>query len=243
MTALSNPSTKATERRLASHAGVCIWLSSLAALVSVSSACSRNESCNWKDDDRDGLIDEGFDADGDGAWECGVTAADAAAGNADCDDSNAEIYPGATEQCNGHDDNCDGVVDEGCSEVLLEAEGRLLEVTTADYGDSSQVAEGITIYYRINSESTSTSLGRVVIVSNSGQDGNLVVHPPQQPQYFESPYSFISIGSAALGGQRFALVQQYFVSTYESNNDDELVFQDEGYFLWDDEAGYSSLGH
>lgn len=32
----------------------------------------------------------------------------------DCDDGKAYAYPGATEECNGVDDNCDGVVDEDC---------------------------------------------------------------------------------------------------------------------------------
>ncbi len=31
----------------------------------------------------------------------------------DCDDSNADVHPLAAEACNGRDDNCDGVIDDG----------------------------------------------------------------------------------------------------------------------------------
>ncbi len=41
-----------------------------------------------------------IDADGDGYAAC-----------EDCDDGNASVHPGATEVCNGLDDNCDGVID------------------------------------------------------------------------------------------------------------------------------------
>lgn len=46
---------------------------------------------------------EGDDGDGDGARWCD-----------DCRDDDPSIHLGAPELCNGVDDNCDGVVDEGC---------------------------------------------------------------------------------------------------------------------------------
>jgi hypothetical protein len=46
----------------------------------------------------------GADQDGDGVRWC-----------EDCDDGNAAVHPGAAEICgNGVDDNCNGVVDDGC---------------------------------------------------------------------------------------------------------------------------------
>ena len=43
------------------------------------------------------------DADGDG-----YTVADG-----DCDDGDPAVNPGASEVCNGFDDDCDGIIDEG----------------------------------------------------------------------------------------------------------------------------------
>lgn len=49
------------------------------------------------------------DSDGDGYYvQTGCGAA------IDCDDSHAAIHPNATEVCNGLDNDCDGLIDEGC---------------------------------------------------------------------------------------------------------------------------------
>jgi hypothetical protein len=83
------------------------------------------EVCNGIDDDCDGNIDEGVtttyyrDLDGDGYGNATVSqqACSAPSGyvsnSSDCNDSNAAVHPGATEVCNGIDDDCDGSIDEG----------------------------------------------------------------------------------------------------------------------------------
>jgi hypothetical protein len=69
------------------------------------------ETCNGIDDNCDGQVDEGMstDADGDGYYTDGSCLTPIG----DCDDNRAKVNPGATETCNGRDDNCDGQVDEG----------------------------------------------------------------------------------------------------------------------------------
>jgi len=85
------------------------------------------EVCNGVDDDCDGQIDEGvktryyydFDRDKYGVTGvsqllCSATGNYTATISGDCDDQDATIYPGATELCDGIDNDCDGRTDEGC---------------------------------------------------------------------------------------------------------------------------------
>ncbi|AKQ69971.1 putative lipoprotein [Myxococcus hansupus] len=61
------------------------------------------------------------DADGDGYAAddaasrvfCDAVPPGYATNRGDCDDSNAQVYPGALELCNGRDDNCDGQMEQG----------------------------------------------------------------------------------------------------------------------------------
>ena len=108
------------------------------------------EACNEKDDDCNGQTDEEnadgcttfyFDGDGDaygltgnarclcdpdGKWE--------ALQGGDCNDSDMNVYPSATELCNGKEDDCDGEVDEegavGCQEHYYDGDEDGYGVTT-----------------------------------------------------------------------------------------------------------------
>ena len=87
------------------------------------------EICNGVDDNCNSLIDDAdpgitgqptwyADADGDGFGDVGETLtacnqpADYVADNTDCDDTNSDINPDATEICNGVDDNCNSLIDD-----------------------------------------------------------------------------------------------------------------------------------
>jgi hypothetical protein len=88
---------------------------------------SASEACDGVDNDCDGTVDEDdatdaatwyADDDNDGYGDPAVSAVacEAPSGyladGTDCDDNDDDVHPGATELCNGFDDDCDGTVDE-----------------------------------------------------------------------------------------------------------------------------------
>jgi hypothetical protein len=97
-----------------------------------------SEVCNGADDNCNGGVDEGVttlfyvdaDKDGYGAASISVPACTAPPGyvpdNTDCDGAKASVHPGATENCNGVDDNCDGLTDPansgGCTTYFADVD-------------------------------------------------------------------------------------------------------------------------
>ncbi|AKQ69973.1 BNR repeat domain protein [Myxococcus hansupus] len=97
------------------------------------------------------------DEDGDG-----YVARDAVSGlGSDCNDDDREAYPSAAERCNGRDDNCDGVVDDG-----LETQAWYEDNDEDGFGNSAAVVQAC-----------AKPEGKYVANAGDCDDGNRNVHP------------------------------------------------------------------
>jgi hypothetical protein len=125
------------------------------------------EVCDGRDQDCDGTIDDGVksrwyrDVDGDGfgaassvLFACTLPTGYIAA-DGDCDDARADVNPLVAEVCDGEDEDCDGIVDDGVATEFFfdaDADGHgLADLTTlacalpdgyADVGDDCDDVDG-----------------------------------------------------------------------------------------------------
>ena len=91
-----------------------------------------SEVCDGLDNNCNGIVDEGVtatfyqdnDDDGYGNLSATTQACSAPAGyvsnSSDCNDNNASVNPGASEVCDGLDNNCNGITDEGVTATFYQ---------------------------------------------------------------------------------------------------------------------------
>ncbi len=135
------------------------------------------ETCDGEDDDCDGVTDEDdasdaatwyadLDADDRGDASAPTVSCEAPAGYVadatDCDDTDADVYPGATEHCDGEDDDCDGTTDE---DDAVDATTWYADLDRDTYGDAS------------TSDVSCTAPARYVADSSDCDDTDTGVHP------------------------------------------------------------------
>lgn len=127
-----------------------------------------NGTTYYRDADGDGYGDPAFPA-------CFSTPTTGYVANGtDCNDSIAAVHPGAVEICNGIDDNCDGVVDEGCTPSLVDSfvlvnASADKDISAIHDGDVLNLTQLPRVQLNIRAATSTAHIGSVVFELNGQQ--------------------------------------------------------------------------
>jgi len=100
--------------------------------------CEKQDICDHYDNDCDGTVDDGplSDADNDHYSWCGSLDDQGHPVDADCDDTDPNVHPGAPEVCDGKDNDCNGLIDDGatCPNGMSCFNGKCVNACDVDAG-------------------------------------------------------------------------------------------------------------
>jgi hypothetical protein len=121
----------------------------------------------------------------------------------DCDDADAHDFPGNTETCNGRDEDCDGIIDDGVLAVTMGASAAL---TGSDYRATVQPDADETY---VLARADVMSFQRVLVAADgTPTTATVQLMGPSGPLGITSGMNAPSAAIAGIGSNTYALVAQ-----------------------------------